>query len=283
MSQKISGGGTDGRKNWDHHFPTIGVNGANEMVMNFTNGTDNIATVFGKNLVLEVMDFIRTNLADYQETTGNLYNLEATPAEGCAYRFAKTDKKEFPDISDVLSSATDLSSDSFNKKLEAFNKAQDDYFNSFPCPKFNLKYAECEKGKPDILGAVAASFEELGQKVKVSVEEMTSIIKGSLTSQNAKSVSAKALDVNHDGNIDLSEYASSIIVEDMLSNPEAKVLKNDDINGEITNDGQNKLLAFVNKNNYDAASKIFAGVHKTLNLESAQAEFLSNPNNLGLA
>jgi ribonucleoside-triphosphate reductase len=84
--------------NWNHHFSTIGVNGANEMVMNFTNGTDNIATMFGKNLVLEVMDFIRTNLADYQETTGNLYNLEATPAEGCAYRFAKTDKKNFPDI-----------------------------------------------------------------------------------------------------------------------------------------------------------------------------------------
>ena len=83
---------------WNHHFSTIGVNGANEMVLNFTNGTDNIATVFGKNLVLEVMDFIRTNLADYQEKTGNLYNLEATPAEGCAYRFAKTDKKNFPDI-----------------------------------------------------------------------------------------------------------------------------------------------------------------------------------------
>ena len=84
--------------NWNHHFSTIGVNGANEMVLNFTGGTDNISTMFGKNLVLEVMDFIRTNLADYQETTGNLYNLEATPAEGCAYRFAKTDKKNFPDI-----------------------------------------------------------------------------------------------------------------------------------------------------------------------------------------
>ena len=84
--------------NWNHHFSTIGVNGANEMVLNFTNGAENIATVFGKNLVLDVMDFIRTNLADYQESTGNLYNLEATPAEGCAYRFAKTDKKNFPDI-----------------------------------------------------------------------------------------------------------------------------------------------------------------------------------------
>ena len=60
----------------NHHFSTIGVNGANEMVLNFTNGTDNIATMFGKNLVLEVMDFIRTNLADYQETT--LAGKEAT-------------------------------------------------------------------------------------------------------------------------------------------------------------------------------------------------------------
>lgn len=84
--------------NWNHHFSTIGVNGANEMVANFTNGAENIATVFGKKLVLDVMDFIRENLANFQEETGNLYNLEATPAEGCSYRFAKTDKKNYPDI-----------------------------------------------------------------------------------------------------------------------------------------------------------------------------------------
>ena len=83
---------------WNHHFSTIGVNGANEMVANFTNGAENIASVFGKKLVLDVMDFIRENLANFQETTGNLYNLEATPAEGCSYRFAKTDKKNYPDI-----------------------------------------------------------------------------------------------------------------------------------------------------------------------------------------
>lgn len=84
--------------NWNHHFSTIGVNGANEMVRNFTNDKENIATPFGKNLVLEIMDFIREHLANFQEQTGNLYNLEATPAEGCSYRFAKTDTKNFPDI-----------------------------------------------------------------------------------------------------------------------------------------------------------------------------------------
>ena len=84
--------------NWDHHFSTIGVNGANEMVRNFTNDRENIATPMGKKLVLDLMDFIRENLASFQEQTGNLYNLEATPAEGCSYRFAKTDVKNFPDI-----------------------------------------------------------------------------------------------------------------------------------------------------------------------------------------
>ncbi|MDR1697166.1 MAG: ribonucleoside triphosphate reductase, partial [Rickettsiales bacterium] len=84
--------------NWNHHFSTIGVNGANEMVRNFTEGRDDIASEFGKKLVLDVMDFIREKLVKFQEETGNLYNLEATPAEGTAYRFAKTDLKNFPDI-----------------------------------------------------------------------------------------------------------------------------------------------------------------------------------------
>jgi ribonucleoside-triphosphate reductase len=84
--------------NWNHHFSTIGVNGANEMVLNFTDGKDDITTPAGKKLVLDAMDFIRENLVRFQEETGNLYNLEATPAEGTSYRFAKTDRKDYPDI-----------------------------------------------------------------------------------------------------------------------------------------------------------------------------------------
>ncbi len=84
--------------NWNHHFSTIGVNGANEMVLNFTDGKENITTPFGKKFVLDLMDFMRERLVKFQEETGNLYNLEATPAEGCSYRFAKTDVKNFPDI-----------------------------------------------------------------------------------------------------------------------------------------------------------------------------------------
>jgi len=52
----------------------------------------------GKALALKVLDFMRGRLADYQEKTGNFYNLEATPAEGATYRFAKEDKLRFPGI-----------------------------------------------------------------------------------------------------------------------------------------------------------------------------------------
>ena len=83
---------------FDNHFSTIGVNGMNEMIRNFTDDRENIATEWGRNFALKILDFMREKLKAYQETTGNLYNLEATPAEGTTYRFAKEDKKRYPDI-----------------------------------------------------------------------------------------------------------------------------------------------------------------------------------------
>lgn len=81
-----------------NHFSTIGVNGINEMIMNFTNNADNITTESGIEFASEVLDYIRTKMQMFQEQTGNLYNLEATPAEGTTYRFAKEDKKRYVDI-----------------------------------------------------------------------------------------------------------------------------------------------------------------------------------------
>ena len=81
-----------------NHFSTVGVNGINEMVRNFTNNTDDITSEFGHQFALDVLDVINDRLQQYQESTGNLYNLEATPAEGTTYRFAKEDKKRFSDI-----------------------------------------------------------------------------------------------------------------------------------------------------------------------------------------
>lgn len=81
-----------------NHFSTIGVNGMNEMIVNFTSDTDNVSTESGIEFAAEILDHIRAKMKVFQEETGNLYNLEATPAEGTTYRFAKEDKKRFPDI-----------------------------------------------------------------------------------------------------------------------------------------------------------------------------------------
>lgn len=81
-----------------NHFSTIGVNGINEMIRNFTNDSDDITTEFGHDMALRLLDHLRERMKNYQEETGNLYNLEATPAEGTTYRFAREDKKRYPDI-----------------------------------------------------------------------------------------------------------------------------------------------------------------------------------------
>ena len=81
-----------------NHFSTIGVNGINEMIRNFTNDEHNIADSEGMALAIRVLDHIRAKMLQFQEETGHMYNLEATPAEGTTYRFAREDKKRYPDI-----------------------------------------------------------------------------------------------------------------------------------------------------------------------------------------
>ncbi|OCL95942.1 ribonucleoside triphosphate reductase [Aliarcobacter thereius] len=85
-------------KNFNNHFSTIGVNGINEMLKNLYGENIDISTDEGNELSLEILDFMRKKMLEYQEITGNLYNLEATPAEGTTYRFAKEDKKRYKDI-----------------------------------------------------------------------------------------------------------------------------------------------------------------------------------------
>ncbi len=79
---------------WKNHFSTIGIVGMNEAVMNFMPG-ENIATPRGKEFSVKVLKFMREKLEEFQEETGNIFNLEATPAESTAYKFARKDKKRF--------------------------------------------------------------------------------------------------------------------------------------------------------------------------------------------
>ena len=81
---------------WKNHFSTIGIVGMSEACLNFIG--EDITTEHGQQFSLEVMDFIRDTLSKVQEETGEIFNLEATPAEGTSYRLSMLDKKKYPDI-----------------------------------------------------------------------------------------------------------------------------------------------------------------------------------------
>jgi len=81
---------------WDNHFSTIGLIGMNEALLNLIG--HGIDTVEGKSLAVRTLQFMRAQLEGYQEATGHLYNLEATPAEGTSFRLARADKARYADI-----------------------------------------------------------------------------------------------------------------------------------------------------------------------------------------
>jgi ribonucleoside-triphosphate reductase len=81
---------------WDNHFSTIGLVGMNELLLNFF-GFD-ITSKKGNAYAERIMEFMRNKLQEFQNETGHIYNLEATPAEGTTYRLAQIDKVQYPDI-----------------------------------------------------------------------------------------------------------------------------------------------------------------------------------------
>ena len=83
-------------KYWKNHFSTIGLVGINESVVNLLGV--NIATREGKDFAVKTLGFMRKRLVEFQEETGNIYNLEATPAEGTSYRLARLDKRKYKEI-----------------------------------------------------------------------------------------------------------------------------------------------------------------------------------------
>ncbi len=85
-------------KYWENHFSTIGLLGMNESIKNFLGEKEDITTKKGHEFAIKVMDYMRDRISNYQEETGHIYNLEATPGEGTTYRFAKRDTEQYHDI-----------------------------------------------------------------------------------------------------------------------------------------------------------------------------------------
>lgn len=83
---------------WKNHFNTIGISGMNESIMNFLGAEKNLGSPEGQAFTKEVLEFMRTRMAKYQEEEDSLFNLEATPAESTAYRFAMKDKEKYAGV-----------------------------------------------------------------------------------------------------------------------------------------------------------------------------------------
>lgn len=102
LTERLEAGFYPFTKRWlgtyRNFFSTIGVNGMNEMIRNYTHDEDDITTENGQYIAEDILNFIRDLMVEFQKETGHLYNLEATPAEGATTRFAIADKKLFTDI-----------------------------------------------------------------------------------------------------------------------------------------------------------------------------------------
>lgn len=174
------------------------------------------------------------------------------------------------------------SDDKFHKEVAKLNSALDNLDKSTDISlSYEFRYQpKSQKGVVDAMALMGAAYEQLGQKASISVRKATNMLKQSC-SEFKKSVSAKALDINKDRKIDLSEYSSYMLASDMLSTePTSSDLKRTNITGMITNQGENASYALFNKEIEDVARNIFKSIQSDFKLTEAQAEFVGESNNL---
>lgn len=149
-------------------------------------------------------------------------------------------------------------------KLEKFTEANDDYLKSLPPLEYEYRYMpNVTNGKIDKKALLGAAYEEMQVK-ELPVEEFENRY---MLNEN---FTAKPLDVNKDGKIDVAEYGANILATDVLSkgstNPK-------DVDGTINSRGMNAILAYTQKANAAAATKLYSNLYNTYNLGSAISNF----------
>lgn len=183
-----------------------------------------------------------------------------------------------------LSGLKQLDDDQFDKKINAANQAIDEDMSAQSTPmEFKYKYLPEEKVDPANINKMAlmgTAFEELGKKLSVSTAELTAKWKNTFNNKEIEEkLSAEAIDINKDGQVDVGEYSTSILLADMLStDPQNLDAKN--IKGEINDNGQKYSLPYFNKKNIEKASELFKGLYNFFGLNQAATEFANDKNNL---
>jgi len=165
---------------------------------------------------------------------------------------------------------------------EKINKTQD-FINKIAqqqaqMPPINFKYNYmpiAQKGLVNKNALLGAAYEEMNNNLSVPLKTMDYTL-NILGAENQ--ISMDALDLNRDGNIDIAEYSASILLADMLDEDGAADIRN--IDGNITNKGENKLLAYGLSQNKDIAYRTYMSLYQGYNLAEASRNFINNQNNL---
>ncbi len=173
---------------------------------------------------------------------------------------------KLPDVGKL----SEMSEDEFEKTMQDLDN-EIKYFNeNTPPVDFALQYSEKTPSGIDKMSLLGAAYEELGARTSVDTEELSEQLQEQFGSQ----VSADAIDLDENGEIDVAEFATTILAQDSLSTDDGDISP-DKINGIITNDGQNLHLAYYAKQNYKVANETYKALYDHYNLDNAKNTFLS--------
>ena len=171
-----------------------------------------------------------------------------------------------------------LENDSFEEKMakiDKFTQSIKESMDKMPPINFQLQYMpKSQKGYVDYNALMGASYEEMGQRYSISVDEMDKQLN---PPEQGYLIPAKCLDINNDNKIDVSEYATTILLSDILSTDSEKYSA-DNVNGIITNKGENAML---NKHlNGEISGSTYSYLYHYFNLGREKTNFLKDSNNL---
>ncbi len=168
-------------------------------------------------------------------------------------------------------------------QLEGWANEQQDILGNATPIGFKLQYLPEDEVKPQTLNKFAllgASFEDLGKKISVPVAQVTQ----GLQQIFKEKVSAEAFDANNDGEIDIAENATSILIKDMASTDKVVArgkldLQAKDIDGTYTNTGETNLWAFLKSDKIDQTKQLISSILGAFQLNAAKDQFLADQNN----
>ena len=163
------------------------------------------------------------------------------------------------------------------QKIQEFSQKVSQQQAQMPPINFKYSYMPIEqRGVVNQDAVLGAAYEEMGNRMVVSTQEMDTVL--NTLSANQAQLTSSSMDLNKDGNIDIAEYSTSMLLADMLDEDGPVDVRN--IDGIITNKGENKLLAYGLANNKDIAYKTYLSLYQGYNLSEACRKFVSDANNI---